>query len=172
MRDAGLAWRPYVLRSYFGTQLMLVESKGLVLRDYGQFWMGHKGDIENRYTTNKSKLPENVIEDMRQAYVRCQEYLQTVRNVETSEEKLAQSFRKQLLLVAGFRQEEVDKMDLPSISEEELQETVRKKLLGLEADDCAKEKAVSTSEVNKYLALGWEYVANLPNKKVIIRLKT
>jgi hypothetical protein len=63
-------------------------------------------------------------------------------------------------------------MDLPSISDEELQEIVRKKLLGMEADDCTKEKAVSTGEVNKYLAQGWEYVANLPNKKVIIRLRT
>lgn len=46
------------------------------------------------------------------------------------------------------------------------------KLLGTETDDCVKEKAVSTTEVNKYLALGWEYVTNLPDKKVIIRLKT
>ncbi|MBS7635158.1 site-specific integrase [Candidatus Bathyarchaeota archaeon] len=59
---AGFTWRPYVLRSYFDTQLMLAESKGLVLRDYHEFWMGHKGDIENRYTTNKQKLPEDVIE--------------------------------------------------------------------------------------------------------------
>jgi hypothetical protein len=172
IRTAGFQWRPYVLRSYFDTQLMLAESKGLVLRDYRQFWMGHKGDIENRYTTNKSKLPPSVIEDMRQAYARSQEYLQTTRNVETSEEKLAQAFRKQLLLVAGFKQEEVDKMDLPSISDEQLQKTVRKKLLGMEADDCTKEKAVSTGEVDKYLAQGWEYVASLPNKKVIIRSRT
>jgi len=27
---------------------MLAESKGLVLRDYRQFWMGHKGDIERK----------------------------------------------------------------------------------------------------------------------------
>lgn len=57
IRTAGFCWRPYVLRSYFDTQLMLAESKGLVLRDYRQFWMGHKGDIENRYTTNKQRLP-------------------------------------------------------------------------------------------------------------------
>ena len=65
IRKAGFPWRPYVLRSYFDTQLMLAESKGLVLRDYRQFWMGHKGDIEGRYTTNKHKLPESVVEDMR-----------------------------------------------------------------------------------------------------------
>ncbi|NIM44298.1 MAG: site-specific integrase, partial [Nitrososphaeria archaeon] len=77
IRKAGFPWRPYVLRSYFDTQLMLAESKGLVLRDYRQFWMGHKGDIENRYTTNKQRLPEEVVEDMREAYRRSQDYLQT-----------------------------------------------------------------------------------------------
>ena len=67
---------------------MMAESKGLVLRDYRQFWMGHKGDIENRYTTNKQKLPETVIEDMRAAYARSEEFLQTNEKAETSEEKV------------------------------------------------------------------------------------
>jgi hypothetical protein len=172
MRQAGLPWRPYVLRSYFDTQLMLAESKGLVIRDYRQFWMGHKGDIENRYTTNKGKLPESVIEDMREAYKRSQEFLQTTRTAETSKEKLAQAFREQLLLVAGFKQDEVDKMDLTSLDDEKFQETVRKKLLGTPTDDCKKQKAVDIAEVESYLSQGWEYVANLPNKKVIIRLRT
>lgn len=169
IRTAGFQWRPYVLRSYFDTQLMLAESKGLVLRDYRQFWMGHKGDIENRYTTNKGRLPEAVIEDMREAYRRSQEYLQTTKAFETSEEKLAQAFRKQLLLVAGFKQGEVEKIDLSSMNDEELQQIVRKKLLGPETNDCRKQKAVPVAEVNKYLEQGWEYVANLPNKKVLIR---
>jgi len=85
IRAAGFDWRPYVLRCYFDTQLMLAESKGLVLRDYRGFWMGHKGDIENRYTTNKQRLPESVIEDMRAAYARSEEFLQTKINEETSE---------------------------------------------------------------------------------------
>lgn len=172
MRQAGLPWRPYVLRSYFDTQLMLAESKGLVIRDYRQFWMGHKGDIENRYTTNNGKLPETVIEDMREAYERSQEFLQTTRTAETSQEKLAQAFRKQLLLVAGFKQDEIEKMDLASLDDEKFQETVRKKLLGTPTDDCKKQKAVDITEVESYLSQGWEYVANLPNKKVIIRLRT
>ena len=84
-----------MLRAYFDTMLMLAESKGLVLRDYRQFWMGHKGDIENRYTTNKKSLPESVVEDMRAAYARSEEFLQTKMNEETSEEKLRGSVRKQ-----------------------------------------------------------------------------
>jgi hypothetical protein len=170
IRKAGFPWRPYVLRSYFDTQLMLAESKGLILRDYRQFFMGHKGDIENRYTTNKQRLPENVIEDMRGAYGRSEEFLQTRMKAETSEEKLIDSFRKQLLLVAGFSRGEVDKMDLPSLSDGELQEKVRQKLLGNNTSNNSKQKAVDIGEVADYLAQGWEYVANLPDKKVVIRL--
>ncbi|MEM3697741.1 MAG: site-specific integrase [Candidatus Bathyarchaeia archaeon] len=171
IRKAGFKWRPYVLRAYFDTQLMLAESKGLVLRDYRQFWMGHKGDIENRYTTNKCKLPENVIEDMREAYKRSQEYLHTTKIGKTSEEELRQAFRKQLLLVAGFTQNEIDKMDISAISDEELQTIIRKRLLGEKTNDCV-QKVVSTDEVENYLEQGWEYVAALPNGKVIVKLKS
>jgi len=168
IRRAGFSWRPYVLRSYFDTQLMLAESKGLVLRDYRQFWMGHKGDIENRYTTNKGRLPEAVIEDMREAYKRSQEYLQTTKP-EITEERLEESFRKQLLLVAGFKQQEVEELELHSLSDEEFQEIVRRRLLGGETEDCGREKVVDLDEIENYLAQGWEYVATLPNERVVIK---
>jgi hypothetical protein len=104
---------------------------------------------------------------MRAAYERSQEFLQTKEKEETSEEKLRDSFRKQLLLVAGFNQEEVDKMDLPSMSDEELQSLVRKKLLGVPTSDSSTQKVVSIDEANGYLAKGWEYVAISGNKVVI-----
>ena len=170
IRNAGFPWRPYVLRSYFDTQLMLAESKGLVLRDYRQFWMGHKGDIENRYTTNKQRLPESVAEDMRAAYARSEEFLQTTEKEETSEEKLRESFRKQLLLVSGFGREELDKMDLASVSDEDLQRLVRKKMLGLQGSNGGSQKVVSVSEANDYLAKGWEYVAKISDNQVIIKM--
>jgi hypothetical protein len=47
---------------------MLAESKGLVVSDYRQFWMGHKGDIENTYTINKRWLLDSMIDDVRHAY--------------------------------------------------------------------------------------------------------
>jgi hypothetical protein len=152
--------------------LMLAESKGLVLRDYRQFWMGHKGDIESRYTTNKQRLPESVVEDMRGAYARSEEFLQTKVKEETSEEKLRGSFRKQLLLVAGFTQVELDKMDVPSMNDEELQNIVRKRLLGGQAANGASQKVVSVDEANDYLAKGWEYVAKLSNNKVVIKMNS
>ena len=172
IRKAGFSWRPYVLRSYFDTQLMLAESKGLVLRDYRQFWMGHKGDIENRYTTNKQRLPESVVEDMRAAYARSEEFLQTRINEETSEEKLAMALRKQWLMVAGFKQEEIDKMDLSVLNNEELQEMVRKRILGIKTENGTKQKVVSVNEANDYLAKGWEYVAKLSDNKVVIKMNS
>jgi hypothetical protein len=112
IRKAGFDWRPYVLRHYFDTQLMLAESRGFIIRDYRQFWMGHKGDIENRYTPNKNKFPPNVITDMREAYQKSQDFLQTKERAETSEEKLKEVFRKNMLIVAGFSKEEIESIDL------------------------------------------------------------
>ena len=67
--------RPYVLRAYFDTQLLLAESKGKITHAYRQFFMGHKGDIEAKYTTNKHRLPEHLIADMKEAYERSQNFL-------------------------------------------------------------------------------------------------
>jgi hypothetical protein len=168
IRRAGFPWRPYVLRSYFDTQLMLAESRGLVLRDYRQFWMGHKGDIEARYTTNKYRLPEPVIEDMREAYRKSQRFLQT--RPEATQERLMEEFRRQLLLVAGFTIDEIESLNLISMTNEEFQEIVRRRLLGRRVNDCGKQKLVELEEVEEYLSKGWEYVATLPNKRVVIRL--
>ncbi|GIU71364.1 MAG: hypothetical protein KatS3mg003_0843 [Candidatus Nitrosocaldaceae archaeon] len=68
-------FRPYVFRSYFDTQLLLAESKGRINRDFRQFFMGHSGDIEHVYTLHKGMLPEYLIKEMRDAYNRCEEYL-------------------------------------------------------------------------------------------------
>ena len=51
-------WRPYVLRAFFDTQLLIAESRGKIAHDFRVFFMGHKGSIEAKYTTNKSILPK------------------------------------------------------------------------------------------------------------------
>jgi len=167
IRKAGFGWRPYVLRSYFDTQLMLAESKGLVLRDYRGFWMGHKGDIENRYTTNKGRLPDSVIEDMREAYKRSQKFIQTTAVKEA--EDLKAVFRKQLLGVAGFSTEEVEALD-PEMTDEAFQEMVRKRLLGSMANNGASQRVIDVDEVERFLSKGWDFVATLPDDRIVIKL--
>jgi integrase len=161
-------WRPYVLRAYFDTMLLIAESQGKITHSYRQFFMGHKGDIEARYTTNKARLPESVVEDMREAYRRSQSFLQT-REKDTSEDKLKESFRKQLLLVAGFSVEEVEELD-PSMDDETFQETVRKRLLGAMANNGANQRIIGVEEVERFLSKGWDFVATLPDDRIVIRL--
>ncbi len=80
VRDAfgkGFKQRPYVLRSYFDTNLLYSEAKEGVPRDFRVFWMGHVGDIEHRYTTHKVLAPE-MVEAMREAYAKAEPFLSTV----------------------------------------------------------------------------------------------
>ena len=81
-------WRPYVLRPYFDTQLLIAESKGKMVHDFRVFFMGHKGTMESRYTTNKGVLPEVLMHEMRQAFARSEEYLDQTDAPETQEQRL------------------------------------------------------------------------------------
>ncbi len=131
--------------------------------------MGHKDDIEARCTTNKHRLPGEVVEDMRAAYQRSQEYLQTAAPEVTSG-GVREEFKKQLLLVAGFKPEEVEKMDVRGMGDEEFQAMIRQRLLGVMENNGARQKIVPIDEIDKHIAKGWEFVAALPNGKAIIKL--
>ncbi len=160
-------WRPYVLRAYFDTMLLIAESQGKITHAYRQFFMGHTGDMEARYTTNKGRLPESMIEDMREAYRRSQSYFQTTGAKGTEDLKV--TFRKQLLLVAGFSPEEVEVMD-PSLNDEAFQEMVRKRLLGAMANNGANQRIIGVEDVDRFLSRGWDFVATLPDDRIVVRL--
>lgn len=168
IRKAGFSWRPYVLRSYFDMQMMLAESKGLILRDYRVFFMGHKGDIEHTYTVNKKQLPEHIVEDMREAYKRASQYLVTAHAQKA--EDMSGMFMKKLLIASGYKQEEVDKMDVTNMDDEKLQSLVKEKLLGSMVNNGMKQKVVGVEEVEKYVATGWEFVSSLGNGKAVLKL--
>jgi hypothetical protein len=172
IRSAGFEWRPYVLRSYFDTQLMLAESKGLVLRDYRVFWMGHKGDIEHTYTTNKGRLTSNVIDDMREAYKKSQEYLQTKEYAAPKEKEITDMLKKQLLKIMGYSDKDIEKMKLDEISEETFNERIRERLSSSKDKDNnlkSQQMVVAMNEINNYLNSGWQYVTTLPNERVIVQ---
>ena len=60
--------RPYVLRSYFDTNLELAERQGKITASDRKYFMGRAGDIDRRYTTGKARLPDDVIEAMRKSF--------------------------------------------------------------------------------------------------------
>jgi len=69
------SYRPYVLRSYFSTRLLLAVSARALDNNYRVYWMGQKGSMAARYSSNKAALPDDLIEDMRAAYSRSRRYL-------------------------------------------------------------------------------------------------
>jgi integrase len=173
IRQAGFKWRPYVLRRYFDTRMLLAESDGLLIRDYRVFWMGHKGDIEHTYTVNKG-VSQDVIEKMREAYARASEkYLETSKKEKGTDEMLAR-VNRQFLTMIGYSEKEVEALgDLSQKSEEEMQRLIKdRQMADLGLNGNSTQKVVSMNDVKQWVVQGWEYVNELPNGEAVIRLPT
>ena len=69
------SYRPYVLRSYFSTRLLMAVSDRVLDNNYRIYWMGQKGSMAARYSSNKAMLPDDLVENMREAYRRSLRYL-------------------------------------------------------------------------------------------------
>jgi hypothetical protein len=173
MRLVDLPWRPYVFRSYFDTALNISEGKLGLPHSYQQFWMGHVGDIEATYTTNKGTLPEDLVETMREWYRKAAaNFLQTRASREdiiTIED--AKAIGKETWFVSlGFTKEEIQKLDLLHKEGQELQSALRQKLQGLLSDNGRRQKVIPAEEVQKYVEDGWEYQATLPTGQCVVKL--
>jgi len=168
MELAGMKMRPYVLRAYFSTALDIAESKGIISHPWRQFVMGHKGDIEARYSTNK-RLPPDMIDEMRESYRKSLKFLET-KTSEVSENDAKHYLQTQLLLAVGYRQEEIEKMDLESMSNDDFQKLLRDKVMGAMTGNGSRQRAVPIEEVEQYLSKGYEFQSALPNGKAIMKL--
>jgi hypothetical protein len=166
---AGFNWMPYVLRAYCDTGMIVAESKGSISHPYLQFLIGHKGDIEARYSTNKGRLPPTMIEEMREAYKKCEPLLST-KAESASEEQIKKTFKEQFLLMSGYSKEEIEKMNLDELSNEELQNIVRQKLLGVMSNNGSRQKVIPVKDVKSYIGQGYEYVASLPDGEAIVKM--
>ena len=90
------SWRPYVLRAFFDTQLLIAESRAKIAHDFRVFFMGHKGSMEAKYTTNKGILPEILIDEMREAFSRGEEFLDLEKGEIPSLEKQKEISKEKL----------------------------------------------------------------------------
>lgn len=169
IRGAGFKWRPYVLRAYFDTQLLMAESRGKLAHDYRVFWMGHKGSMEARYTTNKGRLSEELLEDMRAAYKRCEPVLSTAAPTTSNDEAVNHALRL-LLIARGVPEKTLEGVDFGGKSDEEITGLLKK--LGASpsvASGKASERAVPVDEVPTLLDVGWTFVAPLNGSMAVLR---
>ena len=169
LKRAGFKARPYVLRNYFDNRLLVAEAEHVMLRDFRVFFMGHKGDIEHRYTLNRHRLSPDLVDTMRESYRKSQRFLQTMEPVGRGD-GLAVQVKKQMLLIVGYGQEELEKLDLLDMGEEQVQDLIRKKLLAAMVNNGHKQKVVRSDEVEKSMAEGWEWMGSLPDGRAVLRL--
>jgi len=176
VRDAieksGLKFRPYALRVYWASAMDVAEAKGLVSHNWREFWMGHTGDISARYSTNKV-LPPDTIEAMRETYRKCEKYI-TTEIRESNENDLAKIVRKSMLMLAGFKEEEIGKMDLDSMTDEEIAQKIKERMMGSVRETLTRnamgQMVIHKSKVEDFIGRGYEFVADLHNGKVVMRI--
>jgi hypothetical protein len=177
MRSAGVRKRPYVLRAYAKTQLIIAESKGKISHPYLQFIAGHKGDIESRYSTNKGVLTQEMVRGIREAYKACEFFLSTVaqpleQNALVKEAKVEalKSIAKSLLGLDLMKVKIAKEKDLQRELEKDeeivlFENAIRK---SREPEDDP-QIIIEENDLESYLKDGWEYVSTLPSQKILIR---
>ena len=177
-------WRPYVLRGYFDTSLLIAESNGKIPHAYRQFFMGHRGDIEARYTTNKGRLPPNLVESMRMAYKNSEFFLLTNEQAPAdTKEVLLQMWREQAKMYGidplKIRIEKAQ--DRPKLDQDEEIKILQMEIVKRTTPQLAKpgstylnnngftHKIIEEKQLVKHLNEGWELVKELANGKMLVR---
>ncbi|MBI5133204.1 MAG: hypothetical protein HZA83_00680 [Thaumarchaeota archaeon] len=74
-----------------------------------------------------------------------------------------------VLMIAGFKEEEIEDLHPSDMTEDELFELARKKLTETTLNQ-NKQKVVPVDNVAVHIEQGWEFVAELSNHKAVIRL--
>lgn len=88
--------RPYDLRSFFDTQLLIAENRGKIAHDFRVFFMGHVGSIEAVYTTNRLTLSNMLMNEMQEAYNRASPLLLESVNPEDIKKEVTESVEKKI----------------------------------------------------------------------------
>lgn len=170
VRGAGFEWRPYVFRAYFATGMDIAESKGMVSHAWRQHWMGHIGDIESKYSTNK-KLPADILERMRESYSNASKFLETEERG-IPEKQHTKDIRDMVLLMltsAGYTQDEIERDHLLDLEISDIAKKISEKK-SMAVNNGNPQKVVSFKEVETYIEQGWEYVRDFPPNKAIVKL--
>jgi hypothetical protein len=160
-RHAGLPWRPYILRRYADVRLGQAAAKPemALLESWVTFWMGHHGDIESVYR-HKKKLSDSQLEQMREAYARASEMLQTTKLHKQNGTQIRREIRSAALTAVGYSDDEIKQLDLDRLTTDEFSEALRKRLVpkkSSETDQGSRYMVVKASELRNYVnGGGWK----------------
>ncbi len=179
MRRSGMAGRPYVWRSYYANRCQLAESKGF-LEAWRKFCMGHTGDIQTRYAMRKGALPQDSVEQMREAFKLALPFLETGGQ---QQDDPTLGMTEMILRAAGTSEEALREMDLQEKSREELLEIVSTAFAGASEPVGSRDavpsqgirraqRIVATQDLQDALNEGWLFKANLGDGSVVVEAAT
>jgi hypothetical protein len=141
--------------------------------------MGHKGDMEARYSTNKGQLPETLIEDMRRAFAASSEYLETTPQPKQDKRELPLEMWRQQAKLYGINPMKVKiKKERELVKELSLDE--EQQLLTAEIKKVTKpklnsngkpykSKIIGEKELVTHVEEGWEVIKELNKRRFLIR---
>ncbi len=158
-RSLGMKDRPYVLRVFFETRLGIAEGQAKVAHRFVVHWGGHTGDITARYSLNKNRLPSDVVEEMREAYRRCEPIL---TGDVASEGDVRREVARVLLGSLGYTEKELEGVDLTDV------EQVRALTQRRVSPPVKKQALVTVDELPGYLDQGWTFVGNVGQDRVLL----
>ena len=128
-------------------------------------------------------LSEDLIESMRVAYEKSSKFLET-EHKGLSEDEVEKKFRTQLLLMAGFSEQEIQEKNLLNLNAEEITRMAREKLFGMNRGDITqqiqkdkkelrgshKQKVVPIDLIEEYINSGFIVKMALGNDRAIVEL--
>ncbi|MGI0132660.1 MAG: hypothetical protein ACREDK_06170 [Thermoplasmata archaeon] len=169
----GVTWRPYVLRAYCSTRLLMAEGNGRISRDLREAILGHDTGVAGRYHVGK-RWGEELLAEARREYANASEFLETNAQSRMS---VANEFRRTLLAVAGLNEEEMAKH--MEDTNDEVLTLVREKLRSKGAaappppngngEGRRIQKPVPLAEARELMAQGWTFVANFGSDEIILQ---
>ncbi len=165
----GVRWRPYVLRSFASSQLMLAENAGLITRDAREFMLGHVADIGRRYNLGKGRVRSDLENEVREMYARASDRF--LRILTISERGVDyRPILRVLLSGAGYTKAQIDAMG--DLTEERVIEAIRAKrneTVQVEAPRPGENaKVVPISDLDRYLSAGWKPISAAGSDRFVI----
>ena len=161
---------PYVLRSYYSSFMALAERD--FNRDWKEFCMGHTCDVSRTYNVGK-QLPQEIEEQMRQAFDRASRSLETATVRQVDPRRLAM---RGLLLSQGRTPAEVDALDLESMDKAEFDALLADAFHAQAAPipepagpaTPVRQRIVALDDLDAAIMEGWLYRASLADGRVIL----
>ncbi len=145
-------------RKFFKTRMEVAGVKPIIT----ELLMGHGIGVASSYMKPST-------EELLQEYAKGIPAL-TILSKEREKADIKDQMRNQLLLIAGFKPEELEKTDLSKTPDQEFQKMVRERLLGAMANNGNRQKVIPASELKAHIGQGWEFIAQLPDSEVVVKL--